>query len=171
MTTTPAPARWAVVAAYTVPVCVLPSAIWRVTPAETTVGWYLVFLSVFSMALALLTLGLVHRWGEHLPRRLGGRPLPAHAVARAALTGGGMLVAVCVYFFVNQAFDLVGPSQGQSQGQGWGPAGLRDGVVHEPPGWEVLRYYLPLVAWGPLLIAVALDYRRRMVTPRSRRRR
>ncbi|MFC7534780.1 hypothetical protein [Actinoplanes sp. GCM10030250] len=139
------PSRWAVAAAYTVPLCVLPSAVWRLTVEESGIHWYLILLSILSMALAMLTLGLVHRWGE----RLGS----ARAVTGLAITGGALLVAISSYFFVNQAFDLVG--------RGWSFSALQDDVVHEKPGWDVLRYYLPLVAWGPLLIAVALDYRRR----------
>jgi hypothetical protein len=33
--------------------------------------------------------------------------------------------------------------------------------VHAPPGWEVLRWYLPLLLWGPLLLVITRDYRRR----------
>jgi hypothetical protein len=148
------PSRWAVAAAYAVPLCVLPSAIWRLTaPTGSTVGWYVTFLSVLSMALAILTLGLVHQWGQRLPGWLGGRPIPPRAVTRLAITGGLLLVAICAYFFLNQAFHLVD--------RGWSPAAMQDAVVHDRPGWDILRYYVPLVAWGPLLIAVALDHRRR----------
>ncbi|SIM59928.1 hypothetical protein SAMN04489832_0904 [Micromonospora cremea] len=148
------PSRWAVAAAYAVPLCVLPSAIWRVTaPVGGTVGWYLIFLSVLSMALAVLTLGLVHQWGQRLPRWLGGRPLAPGAVTRLAITGGLLLVVICVYFLLNQAFHFVD--------RGWSPTAVQDAVVHDRPGWDILRYYVPLLAWGPLLIAVAVDYRRR----------
>jgi hypothetical protein len=153
------PSRWAVAAAYAVPLCVLPSAVWRLDAAlagETDVAWYLVFLSALSMALALLTVGLVHDWGERVPRwvpMLGGRPIPARPVTLLAVAGGSALVAICVYFLLNQAFDLVE--------RGWGASGFEDTVEHAPPGWEVLRYYAPMLAWGPLVLAVALDYRRR----------
>jgi hypothetical protein len=156
---TAAPPRWAVAAAYAVPLCVLPSAIWRLHAAfadETDVGWYLVFLSVLSLVLALLTPGLVHGWGERVPGRvpvLGGRPIPARPVTLLAVAGGSALVAICVYFLLNQAFDLVG--------RGWSPSGFEDTTEHAPPGWDVLRYYAPMLAWGPLVLAVALDYRRR----------
>jgi len=153
-----APARWAVLAAYAVPLCVLPSAVWRLSVAvsdESANAGYLTLLSVLSMGLALLTLGLVHRWGERVPHwvpRLGGRPIPPRPVVLVAMIGATLLVAVCVYFFLNQVFHFVD--------RGWVGVG-RDEPVHEPPGWEVFRYYLPLVAWGPLVLAVVADYRRR----------
>ncbi|MFE9914369.1 hypothetical protein ACFYPG_04355 [Micromonospora sp. NPDC005553] len=68
------------------------------------------------------------------------------------MAGGWSLVAICVYFLLNQRFHLV-----QS---GWVGIG-DDEPVHPPPGWEVLRYYAPMLAWGPLVISVAADYRRR----------
>ncbi|WP_328473513.1 hypothetical protein OHA21_12705 [Actinoplanes sp. NBC_00393] len=150
------PARWAVAAAYAVPLCVLPSALWRLTIDVSGLDWYMIFLSVLSMALALLTLGLVQPWGRRLPGWLGGRPVPARAAARLAITGGVLLVVTCGYFFLNQAFDLVN--------QGWSPSGMQDPVVRPRPGWDIMRFYVPLVLWGPLLIAVALDYRRRLRT-------
>jgi hypothetical protein len=63
-----------------------------------------------------------------------------------------MLVALCAYFLLNQAFGLVD--------RGWSPGG-RTGPAHPPPGSEVLRWYVPLLAWGPLVLAVAADFRRR----------
>jgi hypothetical protein len=140
--------RWAVLAAYAVPLCVLPSAAWRSTLAFQSgltgvERAYVLGLSVVSLGLALLTLGLVHRWGERFPARF---------VVAAAYTGGVLLVAICLYALMNAAFDvvdrgpvLVGPDEGSRL----------------PPGGEVLALYLPLLAWGPLLLAVAENHRRR----------
>ncbi|MGC4868471.1 hypothetical protein ACLQ3B_23900 [Micromonospora sp. DT53] len=153
-----APPRRAVWAAYAVPLCVLPSALWRLSLVFTddaVTRWYMIFLSALSMGLALMTLGLVHRWGQLFPHwvpRLGGRHIPARPVVRVALIGGWSLVAICVYFLVNHRFHFV-----QSISVGIGD----DEPVHPAPGWEVLRYYAPMLAWGPLVIAVAADYRRR----------
>ncbi|RZT79277.1 hypothetical protein EV382_2475 [Micromonospora violae] len=161
---TVAPRPWAVWAAYAVPLCVLPSALWRLSLVFTddaVTRWYMLLLSVLSMGLALLTLGLVHRWGQRVPHwvpRLGGRRIPARPVVRAAVTGGWLLVAVCVYFLLNQRFHLV-----QS---GWVGIG-GDEPAHPPPGWEVFRFYAPLLAWGPLVVAVATDYRRRAAMARG----
>lgn len=156
-----APSRWAVWAAYAVPLCVLPSALWRLSLVFTddaVTTWYMIFLSTLSMGLALLTLGLVHRWGQQVPNwvpLLGGRWIPARPVVIVALTGGSLLVGICVYFVLNQTFHFVP--------RGWvGVA--HDEPAHPVPGWEVLRYYAALIAWGPLVITVATDYRRR-VTP------
>ncbi|RAO51795.1 hypothetical protein LUPAC06_06480 [Micromonospora saelicesensis] len=155
---TAAPPLWAVWAAYAVPLCVLPSAAWRLSLVFTddaVTQWYMVFLSALSMGLALLTLGLVHRWGQRVPHRvprIGGRRIPARPVVHVALIGGWSLVAICVYFLLNQRFHLV-----QSVWVGIGD----DEPVHPAPGWEVFRYYAPMLAWGPLVIAVAADYRRR----------
>ncbi|MEU1587110.1 hypothetical protein [Micromonospora sp. NPDC005710] len=160
---TAAPPRWAVWAAYAVPLCVLPSALWRLSLVFTenaVTRWYMIFLSAVSMGLALATLGLVHRWGQRLPHRvprMGGRRIPARPVVRVALVGGWTLVAIGVYFLVNQRFHLVH--------SGWVGIG-DDEPVHPAPGWEVLRYYAPMLAWGPLVIAVAADYGRRAVMSR-----
>ncbi|MEU1643301.1 hypothetical protein [Micromonospora zamorensis] len=153
-----APSPWAVLAAYAVPLCVLPSAIWRLSLVftdEPATTWYMVFLSVLSMGLALSTLGLVYRWGQQVPHwvpLLGRRSIPARPVVLVALIGGSLLVAVCLYLLLNSMFHVVD--------RGWVGIG-RDEPAHPAPGWEVLRYYAPLVAWGPLVIAVAVDYGRR----------
>ncbi|MGA4730440.1 hypothetical protein ACWEOS_21000 [Micromonospora taraxaci] len=157
------PPRWAVWAGYAVPLCVLPSAVWRLTLLVTddaVTSWYMIFLSVLSMGLALSTLGLVHRWGQRLPHwvpLLGGRPVPARPVVIVALIGGSVLVAICVYLLLNSRLHFVE--------RGWVGIG-RDDPAHPAPTWEVLRYYASMVAWGPLVIAVAADYGRRIVRPR-----
>ncbi|MFC6018736.1 hypothetical protein ACFP2T_21310 [Plantactinospora solaniradicis] len=158
---TTAPPRWAVWAAYAVPLCVLPSAIWRATllfDSDFTLadgGWYPLLLSILSMGLGLLTLGLVQSWGERIPGwvpGIGGRTVPIRAATVPALVGGSLLIVLCLYVAFNLTFDvaargpvLIGP----------------DDTERPPPGWDVLPYYLPLLAWGPLVLAVATNYRRR----------
>lgn len=160
------PSPWAVGAAYAVPLCVLPSAVWRLSLVFTDDAvsqWYMIVLSAGSIGLALLTLGLVHRWGQRVPQwvpRLGGRPVPARPVVVVALTGGSLLVAICVYFILNQRFHFVD--------RGWVGVG-GDEPTHQAPGWEVLQYYAPLMAWGPLVIAVAADYGRRVAAAQTRK--
>jgi hypothetical protein len=157
------PARWAVVAAWTVPLCVLPSSVWRLSLlADDTIGmdaegWYLITLSVVSVALAALTPGLVHRWGERVPRwvpRIGGRPVPARAAVVPAVTGALLLVAICVYGALNMIFNLVG------QGPVFIGPDESEATRPEPDGVVVLLY-APLLAWGPLVLAVAWDRWRR----------
>jgi hypothetical protein len=158
------PARWAVWCAWIVPLTILPSAIWRTSMvvtdergfarAVTEGGWYLLLLGVLSMGLGLLTVGLVRPWGEIVPRwvpRIGGRVVPARAAARVAVAGGVALILITVWFFVNR---LTGPFPVPVLIDTGGPP-------HPQPGWDVLRYYAPVIAWGPLVIAVARNYRRR----------
>ena len=91
--------RWARIAAHLVPLVALPSALWRLGlvlgfsmgmvdgGAEVHVGGcesvYIGGLSVVSASAALLTLGLVRRWGERAPAwfpLIGGRRLKPSAV-------------------------------------------------------------------------------------------
>lgn len=155
--------RWAVVAAYAVPLCVLPSSVWRASVVfDGTVpvadgGWYLLLLSALSIGTSLLTLGLVHSWGEVVPRWvpfLGGRPVPVRAAVVPAMAGAGVLIGLWLYSVVNGVFGLVD--------QGPVLVGDDSGDLEPPTGWAAASY-LPLVAWGPLLAAVALAYRRRRI--------
>jgi hypothetical protein len=157
--------RWATVAAVAVPLCVLPSALWRLNhvidslvngpgPCETgAVGesLYQASLSLVSMALALLTLGLVRPWGEVVPRwvpGVGGRPVPVRAATIPASIGATIVAALTVYQLLHQMFDIAGPLEP-----------LPPGCT--PPGAEILVFYAPLVAWAPLLFFVTHDFRRR----------
>ncbi|AVT38914.1 hypothetical protein [Plantactinospora sp. BB1] len=162
--------RWAVRAAYAVPLCVLPSALSRlallaglldgggtsvtVTPAERL---YVLSLSLVSMGLALLTVGLVRPWGERLPGwlpLLGGRRVPIRAAVVPAVTGAGVLIGLCGYLLVESLFDLVGPVR-----PAIGEAGTA--TLEGSAQVAVAVTYAPLVAWGPLLLAVAVAYHRR----------
>jgi hypothetical protein len=158
--------RWAVWAAYAVPLCVLPSTIWRATAAiDGTVsmangGWYLLLLSGLSMGLALLTLGLVHHWGERIPGwvpGVGGRTIPARAAAVPALVGASLVIGLCLYAVLNMTFHFVDR----------GPVlvGQQD-VERTPPGPGIVSLYVPLLAWGPLVFAVAANYWRRRTLAR-----
>jgi len=160
----PPPPRWAVWCAWAVPLTIVPSAVWRVSTlftddrgvlgAFTGGGWYLVLLSVLSMALGLLTVGLVRPWGEVFPRWIpvvGGRAVSARGASRTAITGGAVLILITIYF---AAVHLWAPSFRM-------PVWVGDDTPHPVPGWSILRYYVPLIAWGPLVVAVARDYRAR----------
>lgn len=158
---TAAAPRWAVWAAYAVPLCVLPSAVWRAGGAldgEVSIadgGWYLLLLSGLSMGLALLTLGLVHHWGERIPGwvpGLGGRTIPVRVAVIPALIGASLLIGICLYAVLNMTLHFVER----------GPVliGLDD-IERPTPGWSVLALYLPILAWGPLVLAVTANYWRR----------
>jgi hypothetical protein len=155
--------RWAVWAAYAAPLAVLPSATWRVTlvlDGDVTLaegGWYLLLLSALSMGLALLTLGLVHDWGERVPGwvpLVGGRTVPVRAAVIPAAVGASLLIGICLYVVLNIWFHFVDR----------GPVlvGPEDGEL-TPPGPSVLLLYLPMLAWGPLVGAVTAAYWRRRV--------
>ncbi|AJC54245.1 hypothetical protein GZL_01649 [Streptomyces sp. 769] len=161
----PSPPRWAVRAAHAAALVTLPSGIWRLllaagfTAGYTEAGYeamgftgrgalYVVGLSMAGELLALLTLGLVRPWGEVLPRWIplvGGRRPNPRAVTVAAGLGAGALTLGLTQFALWWAF----PHPNMT-----------------PLGNTIAGFlYLPLVAWGPLLAAVTIDYhRRRRVT-------
>lgn len=150
--------RWTVLAAHAVPLLTLPSALWRlalaaglpVTDLSVRNGWealYIVTLAVVSEALALLTLGLVRPWGEVVPRwipLLGGRRVAPLAATVPAVLGGVALVGVigfASYSYATGGGSEVTASAAQSA--------------------LLVVCYVPLLAWPPLLIAVAVAYYRR----------
>ncbi|MFI0452399.1 hypothetical protein [Actinomadura sp. 6N118] len=115
---------------------ICPPGIWGPT--------YLILLSLLTEAAALLTLGLIQPWGEVVPRWIpfvGGRNIPPRAVLIPAWTG----VAILAFL--------------------WTPFAAWWAMPHDnmtATGHLVVGFlYLPLVAWAPLLAAVALHYQRR----------
>ncbi len=165
--TTPAPPRWARVAAHAAALTPLPSSLWRLLlvfgfPAGYTAqgyedlgttGWgavYLVMLSLGTEGAALLTLGLVQRWGEVVPSWIpfiGGREVPVKAAVVPAAIGAVLLVVL------------------------WTPLLGWWHIPHDdltPLGVTLIGLlYLPMVLWGPLLALVTVSYsrRRRHVSP------
>ncbi|MFD8556564.1 hypothetical protein ACWDOR_33765 [Streptosporangium canum] len=158
--------RWAVGVAHVVPLLALPSSLWRIGLAlglplgyteqglRDLVGataWgplYLIALSMLTEAAALLTVGLVRRWGEVVPRwipLLGGRTIPRLAVTVPAWFGVGVLALLWTPFL----FWWTLPHPGMTV-----TGRLLVGFI-----------YLPLVAWAPLLAAVTLSYQRRRTGP------
>ncbi|MFG3552381.1 hypothetical protein [Streptomyces sp. NPDC047725] len=155
----PAPARWATWAAFAAPLCVLPSAVWRTAVSLTgehrpTEVAYMTVLSVLTVALAFLTVGLVRDWGRVFPRwvpGIGGRRVPARAIVRVARTGGALLVLITLYGVLNSLFGFVDEA----------PRLIDQEKDHDkPPAW-VGYLYLPAAAWGFLVLAVVRDYARR----------
>ncbi|MFD8753735.1 hypothetical protein ACFV0O_22575 [Kitasatospora sp. NPDC059577] len=162
----PAP-RWARLAAKAAALSTVPSGVWRIafgfgvpvgfTGATAAAygahqpGWgtvYCVVLSALTEALAFLTLGLVRPWGLVAPRwipLIGGRRVRPLAAVVPALLGSVILTALGTgALFGGWARNLAEPDS--------------------PRGFAALVMtgaYLPLVAWGPLLGAVTIDYARR----------
>lgn len=158
--------RWATVAAYAVPVCVLPSAAWRMAHAidallnggpcegSTVERVYVASLSVVSMSAALLTIGLVKPWGETVPSWIpivGGRRVSVRGATIAALTGATLIALLCGQVVLDATLGdgvFSDPEPGSARGC-------------DPPGTAVMLGYLPLLAWPPLLYAVTWSYYRR----------
>lgn len=159
----PAPPRWAIWAAHAAPLCALPSGLWRVAMAVgipvgfsaevmrsdyDAPGWgslYMVALSVLIEALTFLTVGLVRPWGEIAPNWIpviGGKQMRPLAVVRIA--GSAALLISLITFM--QLFLWFMIDDGNLAGTDRKVMGLA---------------YLPLVAWGPLLGAATISYRRR----------
>lgn len=156
--------RWARRAATLAVLTTLPSATWRVAMVlgvpvgvdeqvrreqYSLPGWgtlYVLGLDLLLVGLALLTLGLVQRWGEVTPRWmpfLGGRRVPPLAAVIPAGVGSVALTWLWVTTFLN--FDQIGDY--------YGLYGVERAVV--------LVSYSPLLLWGPLLAAVTVSYARR----------
>ncbi|MFE5582716.1 hypothetical protein [Kitasatospora sp. NPDC056531] len=162
----PAP-RWAQLAAKAAALTAVPSGLWRTafgfgvpvgftgaTAAaygEHQPGWgtvYCVVLSALAETLAFLTLGLVRPWGLVAPRwipLIGGRRVQPLAAIVPALLGSVILTFLGMEgLFGRWAHNLAEPDS---------PRGFAAVVM--------TLAYLPLVAWGPLLSAVTIDYARR----------
>ena len=149
--------RWA---AYAVPLCVVPSAVWRLSllldDSSTCVlggEWrYIVLLSLGSVGLALLTLGLVQRWGEVAPGWIplvGGRSIPISVAVIPASLGAVVVNGLTVYALLNSVFGWVGQLGASRAG------------CEAPTSLIVKLAYLPLLAWGPLVAVVTIAYHRR----------
>ncbi|MFI0356547.1 hypothetical protein [Actinomadura sp. 9N407] len=105
---------------------------------------YLIALSVLAEIAAVLTLGLVYRWGEVVPRwvpRAGGRTIPVKAVVIPAW----IAVGVHAVLWTQLLFWWAIPHPDMTE-----VGSLLVGFT-----------YLPLVAWAPLMAAATVAYRRR----------
>ncbi|MEV7594048.1 hypothetical protein AB0O42_27655 [Streptomyces sp. NPDC089922] len=158
--------RWAVRVAHAIPLCVLPSGLWRVALVLGLAGYdadyqwaawerpYVIGLSVVSEGLALLALGLVRPWGEVVPDwvpKLRGRRIPIPAVVIPAALGAALIMMLCAYGVLNQIFGFVEPLN--ENGEGFPTGG--------PAAWALWTTYAPLLAWGPLLAILTVAYHRR----------
>lgn len=145
---------------------VLPSCVWRlVVAAGVPMGWgpgsdlhhayypgreslVLIFVTVLQEFLGLLSLGLVQRWGEELPRWIpwaGGRRFhPLVAVVPAAL---GAIALTGITVLGASTWNEVNAANPDA------PTG--------PTLWIFNLSYVPLLLWGPLLGVLTVAYWRR----------
>ncbi|MER7404096.1 hypothetical protein ABT373_16780 [Streptomyces sp. NPDC000070] len=152
-------------AAYAVPLTVLPSSIWRLPAAFGNgigVGErvYIVFLSVMSEVSAFTAIGLIARWGEVFPRwvpLLRGRRVPTKAAVIPAAVGATILTLLFTLLFI--ASEIRGTTiRGDD---------LPDSYPGQAGGWEAAWFYLcyaPLVLWGPMLAVLTVAYWKRRHT-------
>ncbi len=158
-----------------VPLSCLPSIVWRLVdsierlaeneaPCAVTGGglaeqiYVTAGLPVLQLGTALLTVGLIRPWGEVTPSwipAVGSRRIPVALAAGVAATGAVSVMAIYWYGVVE---DLWGPillDEPIEPGE-VAPPGCREGL-----GWSVLRWYLPMAVWGPILTALTFHYIRR----------
>jgi hypothetical protein len=159
--------RWAIWAAHAAVLTTVPSGLWRIAMglripvgfSETGLrefdipGWgvpYVFGLSLLAEGLAFLTLGLVRSWGEIAPRWLpliGGRRIPPMAAVIPAAAGAVAVTAITITATL-----------------GWAHAGdtMPPGSMAPDPyhiyAIVMTLCYAPLLAWGPLLAAVTVQY-------------
>ncbi|WP_018654428.1 hypothetical protein [Actinomadura flavalba] len=158
--------RWALRAAYALPLLLLPSCLWRLPFAfDFTMGqvggetmpslWisvpYVFGLSVLTETAALLCLGLVRGWGEVAPAWLpliGGKPIRPSAAIIPATIGGLVMTAVSVMMVLT-----------------WN--GVIEGTSYENGWWDALAKICvgPVGLWGPMTLALTYAYYARRCRP------
>lgn len=142
----------------------LPTVVWRaVVGVGLTLGtptsWrraeelpgsgtaYVMTLSVVQVAAALMTLLLIVRGADRVPRQspiAAGRRLPASFIVGTSLTGAAVLGVLCILSAVN-----------------WGRVDpFRDAETVSAWSWLCWACYLVTPAWPLLLVATTLGYRR-----------
>ncbi|MFI1978300.1 hypothetical protein [Streptomyces wedmorensis] len=148
--------------AYAVPLTVLPAGLWRLPAAfDSGIGpgerAYVVFLSLFSEAVAFTAIGLVARWGEVVPEwvpGLRGRRIPPAAVLVPAALGATALTLLWTVLAL--ATEVMGTTiRGDA---------LPADFPSRSGGWQAASYYVcyaPLVLWGPFLAVLTVAYGRR----------
>lgn len=169
--------RWARIAAYAVPLTVLPSSVWRIAACTFhapimrgdlgsglgTSGlpgvplWlYVVLLSIVSELLAFTAVGLVATWGEVVPRWipvLRGRRVPTLAAVVPGALGAAVLTLLWTWVAVCMSLGLRINGRPQAAAA---PVSFGDWK-----GLVAVAAYAPLLLWGPLLAAVTISYWRR----------
>jgi hypothetical protein len=155
-------------AAYAVPLVVLPSSIWRIPAAfDDGIGAgeraYVLSLSIVSELLAFTAIGLIARWGEVFPGWvpfLRGRRVPTMATVIPAAIGATALTLVFTLLF----------SISEIRGTTIRGAELPESYPSRAGGWEAAWFYVcyaPLILWGPLLAVLTVAYWKRRRSERA----
>lgn len=149
--------------AHVVAALTIPSGLWRVAlviglpvahtdiPIPLMERIHIVALSLVAEALALLSLGLVQRWGEVVPPWfpiIGGRPIHRLAATIPAASGAIALTGVWTFATVNLLTGTVG-------------GGLDVLFPTITQKMILVICYAPLLVWGPLLGVLTVAYFRR----------
>jgi hypothetical protein len=171
LTEQPVP-RWADRLAHVIPFLVLPSGLWRLgLVAGSSMGMldeanlpthlhgpgehlYVVGLTLFSEAVALMAFGMVRRWGEVVPRWipwLGGRSVAPYAAIIPATLGSLALIAIWTYAF-----------------RGIYLGNFLQFFSSDAAAALMLTCYAPLNLWGPALLVLTWAYYRRRRSQRER---
>lgn len=174
---------WAKIAAWAVPFTTVPSITWRLEgavdglvsggnacfePASTPLGekiYIVALLPIVQLSLALLTLGLIRPWGEVFPRWIpgvGGRRVPIAFAVGLAMFG---VLALSVMILGQLGGERMLDELWAALGRDHPPGGSELPAGCEKPGWEIMRWYVPMILWPPLLFAVTMHYLRRRRRP------
>ncbi len=148
--------RWARRTAHLIPLLTLPSGLWRVAlvmglpimnygyEMDLAESATILSLSVVQELAALLALGLVQPWGEVVPRwipLIGGKVVRPMAAVVPAVVGSVILTALWTVSIVRAPGSALFERFDDTF----------DKVL-------VTVCYVPLLAWGPLLMILALNY-------------
>jgi len=149
------PQRWAVIVAWAAFLCTLPSAVWRllmlngVLPGTADLQrlhageeGYVWGLSIVQVLTGVLALGLVQGWGE----RVGGIRINRWVPVVLGTLGG---LAVTWLFTISMTTQILTGHRPDQY------------TVHDGPLALMMACYLPILLWGPLLLAAVAGYWRR----------
>jgi len=149
------PQRWAVVVAWAAFLSTLPSAVWRLLMLHGALPGtadlqrlhageegYVWGLSIVQVLAGVLALGLVQGWGE----RVGA--VRIHRLVPVVLGTLGGLAVTWLFTISMTTQILTGHRPDQD-------------TMHRGPLVLMAACYLPILLWGPLLLAAVAGYRQR----------
>lgn len=148
---------WVRLCAWVAFLSVVPSAVWRVLmilglipgsaslrafelEGNPALGYsYVIGLSVVQLLFGFLSLGLIRRWGE----RIGGWSIPRWLPLVLGVLGG--LAVIWIFNISMVSAIAMGQRPDAGHMSGW-------------PFVVLIWCYLPILLWGPAVIAAAIGY-------------